>query len=91
MKTVVIGGSFAGITAAIQVKRKLKEKAEVLLIDRNEDFLFIPSLIWVPTKRRELTDITIPRRQMLEKRGVQFVQAVAEKIDPFSKTIYTSK
>lgn len=91
MKTVVIGGSFAGLTAAIQVKRKLKDKVEVLLIDRNENFLFIPSLIWVPTKRREIKDISIPRRQVLEKRGVSFLQAVAEKIDPINQVVYTSK
>lgn len=91
MKTVVIGGSFAGLTAAIQIKRKLKDKAEVLLIDRNENFLFIPSLIWVPTKRREIKDISIPRRQVLEKRGVNFLQAIAEKIDPINQVVYTSK
>ena len=89
MKTVIIGGNFAGFTAAIQLKRKLKDKVEVLVIDRNEDFLFIPSLIWVPTKRREISNITIPRRQVLEKRGVQFIQTVAEKIDPVKQIVYT--
>lgn len=90
MKILVIGGNFAGFTAALQVKRKLKNKAEVILIDRNENFLFIPSLIWVPTKRREIKDISIPRRQVLENRGVRFVQAVAEKIDPHQKVVYTN-
>ncbi len=89
MKVVVIGGNFAGFTAAIQIKRKLKEQVEVTLIDRNENFLFIPSLIWVPTKRRELKDITVPRRPVLEKRGVKFVQTVAEKIDPDKKLVHT--
>ena len=89
MKIVVIGGNFAGFTAALQIKRKLKDQAEVILIDRNENFLFIPSLIWVPTKRREIKDITVPRRQVLEKRGVKFVQTVAEKIDPNEKIVYT--
>jgi sulfide:quinone oxidoreductase len=89
MKVIVIGGNFAGFTAAVQIKRKLKNKAEVLLIDRNENFLFIPSLIWVPTKRREIKDISIPRRQVLEKRGVEFVQTVAEKIDPLKQIVYT--
>jgi len=89
MKIVVIGGNFAGFTAAIQIKRKLKERAEVLLIDRNENFLFIPSLIWVPIKRREIKDISIPRRPVLEKRGIKFVQTVAEKIDPLNQVVYT--
>lgn len=91
MKVIVIGGNFAGFTASIQIKRKLKEKVEVLLIDRNEQMLFIPSLIWVPTKRREVAGITIPRRQVLEKRGVQFLQAVAESIDPVTQLVHTDK
>src|SRR4030095_2042516 len=89
MKIVVIGGNFAGFTAAIQIKRKLKERAEVLLIDRNENFLFIPSLIWVPIKRREIKDISIPRRPVLEKRGIKFVQTVSEKLDPLNQVVYT--
>ena len=89
MKVVVIGGNFAGFTAAIEIKRKLKDNVEVTLIDRNPDFLFIPSLIWVPTKRREIKDITVPRRSVLEKRGVNFVQTIAEKIDPEAKVVYT--
>ncbi|HCS21599.1 MAG TPA: NAD(FAD)-dependent dehydrogenase [Bacteroidetes bacterium] len=89
MKVVVIGGNFAGFTAAIQIKRKLKDKAEVLLIDRSDNFLFVPSLIWVPTKRREIKDITIPRRPVLEKRGVKFVKTVAEKIDPLARVVHT--
>lgn len=90
MKVVVIGGNFAGFTAAIQLKRKLKEAADVLLIDRNENFLFIPSLIWVPTRRREIADISIPRKPVLEKRGVRFVQVVAEKIDPVRQVVSTT-
>lgn len=89
MKVIVIGGNFAGFTAAIEIKRKLKDKVDVTLIDRNENFLFIPSLIWVPTKRREIKDISIPRKQVLEKRGVTFVQTIAEKIDPAKQLVHT--
>lgn len=90
MKVIVIGGNFAGFTASIEIKRKLKDEAEVLVIDRNPDFLFVPSLIWVPTGRREVKNITIPRKQVLERKGVQFLQAVAERIDPVTRSVYTS-
>ena len=89
MKILVIGGNFAGFTAAIQVKRKFKDKAEVLLIDHKENLLFIPSLIWVPFRRREIKDISIPRREVLEKRGVHFIQTKAERIDPNAQIVHT--
>lgn len=91
MKVLVIGGNFAGFTAALQVKRKLKNEADVTVIDRNEDFLYIPSLIWVPLKRREVSDISIPRRAVLEKRGVNFVQTTALKVDPDKQVVHTEK
>lgn len=53
MKTVVIGGNFAGFTAALELKRKGDKDDEVVVIDRSPNFLFIPSLIWVPFKRRD--------------------------------------
>jgi NADH dehydrogenase FAD-containing subunit len=53
----------------LEIKRKLKDKVDVTLIDRNENFVYIPSLIWVPIRRREVSEIIIPRKQVLEKRS----------------------
>lgn len=89
MKVVVIGGNFAGATAALELKRKLKNNVEVTVIDRNEDFLYIPSLIWVPIKRREVSDITIARRPVFEKKGVNFVCTTALQVDPDKQVVVT--
>ncbi len=89
MKIVVIGGNFAGFTAALELKRKLKDRAEVTVIDRSEDFLYIPSLIWVPLKRRELSEISVPRRKVLEKKGVDFVCTTALTVDPGTQIVHT--
>ena len=89
MKILVIGGNFAGFTAALQLKRKLKDQADITVIDRSEDFLYIPSLIWVPLKRREVSEISIPRKAVLEKRGVNFVRTTALQVDPDKQVVYT--
>jgi sulfide:quinone oxidoreductase len=60
--TVVIGGSFAGMTAALEIKRKGKDQHKVILIDKSPLFLFIPSLIWVPLGRREIKDISFKKK-----------------------------
>ncbi len=90
-KIVVVGGNFAGSTAALELKRKMKDKVQVTVIDRNEDFLYIPSLIWVPTHRRELSDISTPRRQVFERKGVDFVCTTALRVDPDEQLVYTEK
>jgi len=91
IKTVVIGGSFAGMTAAMELKRKGKEKHEVVLIDKSPLFLFIPSLIWVPFRRRELKDISFKKEAVLKKRGVDFVHAEALNVDTKTQVVSTDK
>lgn len=89
--TIVIGGNFAGFTAALEVKRKAKENHKVILIDKSTVFLFIPSLIWVPFKRRDIKDISIKKVGILEKKGVEFVHAEALEIDPDKNVVKTTK
>lgn len=91
MKTIVIGGNFAGFTAALELKRKSSPNDQVMVIDKSSDFLFIPSLIWVPFKRREVSDITIPKAQIFRRKGVEFLEAEALKVDPITQIVSTSK
>jgi sulfide:quinone oxidoreductase len=91
MKTIVIGGNFAGFTAALELKRKSNPSDQVMVIDKSSNFLFIPSLIWVPFKRREVSDISIPKAQIFRRKGVEFVEAEALKVDPTSQIVTTSK
>ncbi|MCX8149112.1 NAD(P)/FAD-dependent oxidoreductase [Thermaurantimonas aggregans] len=91
MKTVVVGGNFAGLTTALELKRKLKDQVNVLVIDKSPVFTFIPSLIWVPFKRRDIKDITLDRKKILNKKGIDFLRAEALKIDPDKHVIYTTE
>lgn len=47
-RVVVLGGSFAGLTAAFDLKRMLGSHVDVTVVSRSERVWFIPSLIWVP-------------------------------------------
>ncbi len=90
-RTVVIGSNFAGFTTALELKRKGGKHMEVIVIDISEDFLLIKSLIWVPIGRKEVRDIIIPERRVLEKKGIQFFDAMTEKVDPEKQIVHTSK
>jgi sulfide:quinone oxidoreductase len=91
MKTIVIGGNFAGFTAALELKRKGDKNDEIVVIDKSPNFLFIPSLIWVPFKRREIKDITLPKAEIFRKKGVEFVEAEALNVDPVKQVVSTTK
>ena len=89
--TVVIGGSFAGMTAALEIKRKGKDQHKVILIDKSPLFLFIPSLIWVPFGRRDIKDISFRKDTILAKKGVDFVNEEALKVDVKNQVVTTDK
>ena len=91
MKTVVIGGNFAGMTAALELKRKVGKEHQVIMIDKSPLFLFIPSLIWVPFGRREVRDISFRKDAILEKKGVKFMQAEAIEVDTKNQIVKTNK
>lgn len=54
-KILVLGGSFGGLTAAFEVKRRLDEQAEVTVISKEDRFVFLPSLPWVVTGHQQAT------------------------------------
>lgn len=89
--TIVIGGNFAGMTAALELKRKGKKNHRVMVIDQSPLFLFIPSLIWVPFGRRKVKDISFRKDTILEKKGVEFLQTEALSIDPKNNIVKTQK
>lgn len=81
-KILVLGGSFAGLTAAFDLKRQLGNAADITVISRQDQFIFIPSLIWVVPGWRKAEEISFDLEPALNAKGINFVLAVAEKIDP---------
>lgn len=90
-RIVILGGSFAGLTAAYELKRKLKEEAEVVVISRTDKFWFIPSLIWVPFGRRKRDQISFDLKPALERKGIVFYHEAAQKIFPEKNKVITDK
>ncbi len=88
-KVVVIGGSFAGLTGALEARRKLGPGHQVTLISKTEDFVYIPSLIWVPFGWREVKDISISIRPILEKAGVDFALEEVKRVVPEENKVIT--
>jgi len=42
-RVVIVGGSFGGVSAAYQLRRKLGDRVDLTLISAEPDFTFIPS------------------------------------------------
>ena len=81
-RVVVVGSSFAGMTAALELRKRLDARHEVVVLDPRADFTFIPSLIWLPFGMREPEDVTFPLAPMYAKQGIRFVNEAAGELRP---------
>jgi sulfide:quinone oxidoreductase len=55
-QVVVVGSSFAGLTAALELRKHLDEHHRIVILDKRADFTFIPSLaferMFLTTRKR---------------------------------------
>lgn len=87
---VVLGGNFAGVTAALELKKRLpSQEHTVTVISKSENFLYVPSLIWVPFGKRKIDDITFKIAPVLEKKGVEFIHDTVTKVLPHENRVVT--
>src|SRR6516162_396300 len=84
---LVLGGNFGGMTSAFELQRKLRMQARVVVVSRQKEFVYIPSLIWVPFGRRSLKDITFSAEATFRKAGIEFVLDEATRINPEASTV----
>jgi sulfide:quinone oxidoreductase len=81
-KTVLIlGGGVGGLVAANRLRQALPRDHRVILIEREHQHLFQPSLLWVAVGARRPDQIQRPLAR-LARRGVEVVNATVEAIDP---------
>ncbi|AET69955.1 NADH dehydrogenase, FAD-containing subunit [Desulfosporosinus orientis DSM 765] len=74
-RIIVAGGNFSGLTSVLELRRKIGYDHEIILISKSPDFLFVPSLIWVPLGKRKLKDLTIPLNSIVRRADVHFICA----------------
>ena len=81
-KIVIIGGSFGGLTAAFELRRQLGRRAEITVVSETDVFAFAPSFPWVALGSRRPEDISIGLNRILKRKGISFLHATVQRIDP---------
>ncbi|MCU7958903.1 MAG: FAD-dependent oxidoreductase [gamma proteobacterium symbiont of Bathyaustriella thionipta] len=72
----IIGAGFAALTA-LRTLRKQSAEVEITLISPQAEFVYLPSLIWVPNGRRTARDIVVPLQKFLARMRVTHHQGAA--------------
>lgn len=88
---VIAGSGFGGLTAALQLKKQLKNTDHrITVISRDPVFIYRPSLVLVAFGKKSPQSITFDLAPIYRKVGIDFVHTTIESIDPDSKMIATS-
>ena len=83
---LVLGGGIGGVAAANRLRRRLDRSHRVVLVNRDPDFTFPASYLWVMTGSRRPEQITRPLKG-LERRGIEVVIGDVSDIDPTTRTL----
>ena len=89
-RIVIIGGGFAGIYSVRNLLKcyKNKEEIEIVLISKNNFFLFTPLLHEVATGGINLENIVEPIRDIIRAKNFRFIECEVKKVDLKNKVVY---
>jgi sulfide:quinone oxidoreductase len=88
--TLILGGGFGGIVTANTLRALLPPEHKIALIDKNSTFHIGATKTWIMLGERAPEQVT-RNLSALSSRGIEFVQAEVQKIDPVKREIVTSK
>ena len=86
---VIVGAGFAALSAARSLRRHDPSASITLLAPRRE-FVFLPSLIWIPSGKRKASDIIVPLDKFLSKHNIAFVEAEATGLEEEGRKLLTT-
>jgi sulfide:quinone oxidoreductase len=88
VRVVVLGAGFGGLELSTRLADEFGDGLEVILIDKNEGFVFGFSKLDVMFGRRPSSEVVHHYRD-IDKPGVRFVRATVRSIDPGAKHVET--
>ena len=88
-RTLVLGGGFGGIAAALELRRLAGDDAEVVLVDRKPRFTMGLRKLWELVGHGTIAEGS-RSRALLARHGVEFVEAELTAIDPVGRRAKTA-
>lgn len=81
-KVVIVGAGLAGHTAALYLGDAVGRQHDITVVNKSQDFLWLPSLVWVGIDRMRPDQTRFPLRPVYNKLNINFVCGSATEIHP---------
>ena len=86
-KIVILGVGYAGIFLSTNLSSKLKDLAEIILIDRNSYHQLMQEIHLVASGFRTEDQLKIPISSLIQGKKIKFIQSNIKKILPDKRTV----
>jgi sulfide:quinone oxidoreductase len=81
-RIVVLGAGLGGTIAAFEIKEAVKDKAEVVVVNKGDTYHFVPSNPWVAVSWRTREAIEVKLAPVFKKKGIVFHTMGAKTVEP---------
>lgn len=88
-RITILGAGFAALTAGRELRKRLP-KADITLIAPSSEFVYYPSLIWVPSGMRNGEDLRLKLHGWLLKQRIHFWQGQVTGLAEGGRKVLTS-
>ena len=82
---LILGGGVGGLVAARSLRKRLGRRHRIVLVDKESEHVFAPSLLWLMVDDRSPESIQRPLAR-LERHGIEVRRGEVERIDPNRRT-----
>ena len=86
-RIIVLGAGIGGVPMAFEMRESVAQEHEVVVISDSPTFHFVPSNPWIPPKWRKPEDLKIELAPVMAKKGINFIQKTAIKVDAANNKI----
>ena len=81
-RIIILGAGLGGTIAAYEVCDAVKGRAEVMVVNDQDDYWFVPSNPWVAVRWREPDAIRVHLPPVMAKKGIGFTAVGARRVHP---------
>lgn len=85
-RILILGAGFAALAAARELRR-LQPEARIMLLAPRAEFVYLPSLIWVPTGLRRPADLRLPLAPFLQRHRIEYIKGSVTGLSADARTV----